>query len=40
MPGAVEKDGIAERVLPLDDIAGAIVMATDRSFDLSRTGTR
>ncbi|MGE3811771.1 MAG: chemotaxis response regulator protein-glutamate methylesterase [Candidatus Nanopelagicales bacterium] len=40
MPGAIEKDGIAERVLPLDDIAGAIVMATDRSFDLSRTGTR
>ena len=40
MPGAVERDGLAHQVLPLDDIAGAIVSATDRSSALSRTGSR
>lgn len=40
MPGAVVREGIADRVLPLDDIAGAIVSATDRSTTMSRTGTR
>jgi two-component system chemotaxis response regulator CheB len=40
MPGAVAREGLADRTLPLDDIAAAIVGSTDRSTTMSRTGTR
>jgi len=40
MPGAVAREGLADRTLPLDDIAAAIVGTTDRSTTMSRTGTR
>lgn len=40
MPGAIAREGLADRTLPLDDIAAAIVGTTDRSTTMSRTGTR
>lgn len=40
MPGAVAREGLADRTLALDDIAAAIVGTTDRSTTMSRTGTR
>jgi two-component system chemotaxis response regulator CheB len=40
MPGAVAKEGLADRVLPITDIAGAIATATETSKPLAEMGNR
>ncbi len=40
MPGSIVRDKLADAILPLDDIASAVVRPTDRSTTMSRTATR
>jgi two-component system chemotaxis response regulator CheB len=40
MPGAVAKEGLADRVLPLADIAAAIATATEVSMPVAEMGNR